>query len=479
MPAQKFGALPAIILTITSIIVTASLAWLAGARLTAPAPEEVTTDHVDTSSVAPVALTGIGIPAHQVLTALLGTDASWSAKVPAPFGCQTTAATVSASTPTISAHAYQAGMAIPALDALARCGSRTDVNGTFAVRMSAPGGTVLAWTRGDVLITLSTPTPDPTQAADLDSRLVELLRPVCDNLAPLKGDAARNPVSDTYAGWVTTRPVTVPPLPEPTPFAETQAPTPSTTPPTTPTPTVTPSLPAVTLATELPPPTPLTLPVRPEGITGPPLPNPVLTPVLPSPPSEQQTSAEITVTVPDPNGPGCGWAFTGQTAPVVDEDALETAMEARTTAATTDLLTAQQRWAVDAGAYLSAAQTYLTGREAWEAYVTQVQSVVGQWTQQRNDLTKYESAFAAYVTAVQAREKFLADQDIARRSYETALAQCTVTTPTPTPTPNPAPAPPLNVGEVTAACPKRPAIIDQTPPVVPQQPTPPALWVQP
>lgn len=231
---------------------------------------------------------------------------------------------------------------------------------------------------------------------------------------------------------------------------------------------------------------------------------------------------QFTARVPDPDGPGCGWAFTGLKAPVTDDAALN-----KNIADNTSKLQAEMK--ADAGVYTSKLVAYDASKAefdklnpAWEQWATDVEAVRAQWDEQGRRWDTYWRDKSRYDSAVKAREKFFTDREAAQKAYEEGMQRCSVMvtpppvevtiTPEPVPTeqptqlPSPEPSVDPTTGETTypepsapattqppvpqptpvvttsqppphpaEPCPARPSILDRQPPYVPQAPTEPSI----
>ena len=394
-------------------------------------------------------------PGRATLTALLGTDLRWGAKVPVPFGCAVATPVISAEAGAVTAHVFGAGLGRAAMDQLARCGTPTTVNGADAVTIKLEGGRLTGWTRGDVLLTLVTTSVPGQGATDLDTALVAALAD-CADLAPTSADATRNPTQAGYAPFTRDLTVAIPVV--------AGAPDLGTGPATVPAPE----------------PRRTTLPA---GLAGPLLPDSVTPPVAPSWPGPQRLTQAVVVPVDDVTGPGCGWAFTGSVAPAVDTEAIGAATAAATVAAKSSLTTTQTAWLTAATAYPAALEAYTAELTAWTAYVDQVTTALASWKTQAVLVAAHEAAIAQVDTETTARNAFLAAQDSARQTYTAQVAACVaplvpVPDPTSSPVSNPAPTPTVTAPAAPrTGCPAvRPGVLDQAPPVVSPPPPAPALW---
>lgn len=341
---------------------------------------------------------------------------------------------------------------------------------TAAVNPTVHGGTsptltLAAWSRGDVVVvvtyaaraasarTVTGAALDELRGvtAHVDATLDTLLRPVCVDLAPSAADALRNPGHQGYTPYSQTRTITVTDAPK----------------------VATPTRPAAGPALPLPvaQPVPALAPVKALTVdqwtdrnndgkldTAAPLTSaPRLdAPVLVDPTAFTATSTVTTdpgaaparpaagpreltyqVQVADPDGPGCGWAFTGATAPAVDDADLE-ALER---AADTDALAAAGKARATAwAAQLAWAQDYRTWAQRDADYAP-----VRQYEQARQDaLTAYSAARAAYEKSAEDYRNALKQPpagplDPGKGSPGTGDQPNPAPTPTPTPTPTSAP----------------------------------------
>ncbi len=401
---------------------------------------------------------------------------------------------------TVQVRAYGAGLGAVAMDRLAArvqaCpgrdsrvtaatysdGSRSGIAGTVRPDGAPHAVASLTWRRGDVLLSVVAPGRTPSSlssvAASVDAAALALLRPVCADLAAGATESVRTPWADRglYAGWFVPEGVTAPPQPLPAPPAGI-APAPLDR--------VVDPLPLVTL------------PNRPADPVWPPaLPTAVASPQAPLPPGPQPTATMIPIQQRDDVGPGCGWAFTGQAAPVVDDAVLIATREATISQAQNNLDVLQNQWGQSVVAYWAAAAQYDLAAAAFRAYATQVSSVAAQWQQITDARNAYATSLTAYQQAQADLAAYLAARATAQAAYDLAVAACAAaptpvaTTPTPaTTSPGPGPAasgppaaPPSGSPTATAppptalaTCPPpRPAVLDQPAPTLLPSPLPPA-----
>lgn len=249
--------------------------------------------------------------------------------------------------------------------------------------------------------------------------------------------------------------------------------------------------------------TPVVLPTEPLPPFDVELPTPVPQPDdTPLPPAMRPTSVIIPERIKDLEGPGCGWAFTGQTAPIWD-DVREKER------ANTEEAKAQKKLRADYKAYLAERAEYL---DAWtdyydsimdyRAYVKEVKTVAKAWDELNTNRADYKELLDEYWKSVERHDDFLKKQEVAQEEYDKAVLVCNVqseeelrteeetppatdeppaTPPTATPSPtSPPPTPPASDDEpekpkkTELKCPpKRPAILDkEAPEILPIPETP-------
>ncbi len=432
------GALPAIL---TATLAVGSAAMLAAvltasdsdAAHTLTTPELAPRPGVVTTST----ITPNPAPARDVVTELL-TAPRWGATIPVPFGCQVAAPMLSAQDGPVSVHVFSAGLGQVVADQVTQCGTPTDVASTRATKMRIDGGTVTAWTRGDVMVTLTTSTRPGAEAERLDAALLDALSDTCADLAPGRADATRNPTHPGYTPHTQVLTLTA----EPTPGA-----------------------PAVGEA--LPPPVDApAAATMPEGVVGPPAPKRVPEPTAPTWPGPEPLTTKVVVPAADITGPGCGWAFTDSVPPPVDLDAVQVKADALRQAAADQLTSRQQTWLTDAQQYTDELVEYVPALQSWTDYVTAVDDVHQAWSRQAAELDAYRADLATWQSAQDAAAEHQARQDEAQRDYDDTLAGCAEETDAE-----------HQADEPPSLCDvPRPAILDQAPPPVPPKPTPPVLW---
>ncbi|MBI1378908.1 MAG: hypothetical protein GC157_15730 [Frankiales bacterium] len=461
-----------------------------------------------TPTVSRVAL--VRTPAQEVLASTLtgtvapgwqpASDLSWSGGTPfdSPCGRPGVDAALTASrvfdTPgrqvVVTVSAYGAGAGAVALrdwnDVLSSCsGAQVTLRvaaapGTeaLAAGLAATGGkpaaTALFWRRGDVIALVVSPGRSSVglaaDATTLDAVLLESLRSRCNVISSRLADASRSPWVATgvqgapgaFTGLTTPVPVTLPPVPTPsppkgvTPVPDTYTPTP---------------LPSVSY------------PERPADPVWPQdLPTPVPEPVVPVRPTPVPNVTTYPSRLDDLVGPGCGWAFTGQPRPPFDQAQEAVLAQSRAQQALSDLALAQQTWQVDTLTYWEDVPVYEQQAVAFAQYARAVAQVAAAWDAITAARTAYAAALQAYNDAVAARAQFFVDQADAQAAYDAAVAACQAAgsptaTASPTTSATASPTSSTSAGpspSTTPGCPPEiPQILLQTPPPEPTVPTPP------
>lgn len=390
----------------------------------------------------------------------------------------------------LSVQAYGAGEGALALKRISQqlrsCGSVSNppMLGVEAVRGDTSQGSMVAWRRGDVVVlgTVRHGSLDEFKQVwrRTDRHLDAALTGVCLDQQSTMADVVRSP----YAGrrqfkglgdtpTIIPAPSTAPsPLPSPAPGG----PTPSEVPIPAPT------IPAPALSIPARP----SDPVQPAG-----LPAPVPQPDMPTAPTQPPGQLAVYHRIPDPRGPGCGWAFTRQRGPAYDAQQAQRNYQAEQVAARNRLQAQWTQWQRDRVSYFVAYAEYAQAMGAYSQYAAEVAAVAAQWNRVWGIRNAYESALASWKAAVDARSSFYAAQNAAAQQYQAALAKCQQSghrqsqsaqqgnaqrqskkkppKPNPKPPPKPAPKPPPK----PACPPPRPAILSQQAPGVPPEPAAP------
>lgn len=370
---------------------------------------------------------------------------------------------------TVTVSAYGAGQGAVAFDALARqvndhCANRsgtaylvssegTGVDAaTASVTRSGSRSSAFFWRRGDVvaMVAAAGPSVPMGMVKEYDARLAAALAGVCVNNDSTTADAARSPYVNRakFTGLTITAPVRMPP--------GVAVPAPVSTPAEI-------DLPDASL------PDKPDFPFWPEQ-----LPRQTPAPTAPDVPDYPALTTTAPVGVRDGQGPGCGWSFTGQSAPNFDAAAAATKAAADAEAAANTLGANAAAYTAAVPAFNAAYTRYLADVLAFRAYARAVDKVAASWDVIRADQARYHEAMRLYTAALAARDEFLRVQAAATTAYSTDLALCAAPSPTAPPTIAPPTTAPPGPTAPPLVCPPVPApIITQTAPTPPQSPTPP------
>lgn len=257
----------------------------------------------------------------------------------------------------------------------------TTVSGSDTIR-------TLRWSVGDITLSL-TGVDVPVDDASIKrwSRLAAtLLQPICADLTPSVKDARRSPWRDPdkYQGLYDQ--VTVgADLPE--------------------------------VLEELPPNQPrlrgLTQVQRPDPPDGVPywpesLPAKVALPEQPVRPKEPATKRRVTFQVPDPTGPGCGWAFTASPTPEFSQAESDGQRDERVALTTQQLNDELSQWAAEESQWRSAIPGYYTAALAYRDYAKDVAAVSKAWDAIRADWSRYYALVAQRQQAIAQRAEWVA-----------------------------------------------------------------------
>ncbi|TXH45697.1 MAG: hypothetical protein E6Q90_00040 [Actinobacteria bacterium] len=306
-------------------------------------------------------------------------------------------------------------------DRRAEVGSPAGVDslGVESVTATVPAGSVTLVRRGDVVMQLIGPSADvATVATGLDATLAANLAS-CVNPASGVADAQRNPWLQgvTYVGLLADSEVRVPK----------QGPPAGTT-----------AAPKVAIDAQPIAVTEVALPQRPSDPVWPlSLPAAVNLPTAPSSPGPEPESTVVQVPMVDKLGPGCGWAFTSASAPVVNEAAVAAERDRLREAARVNLVAQQQAWRPRVQAYYQQWADYKKSVGDYQKYSLAVSVVASSWNLINSQRMVYAQQLQAYQDAVAAKDNFYAAQAQASRDYLNAVALCAIPVPDPTPTPTP------------------------------------------
>lgn len=364
--------------------------------------------------------------------------------------------TLGGDTGAVTAAAYPAGAGGAAfaqvLQAAGGCADESEQPeyGTEALSYRKGESRVVVVRRGDVLATVSTAPadamPDDAWLTGLDDRLAGLLKGVCLDDSASAEAVARNPYVDpeAFRGNVVAVPVEFPDV------VISRAEDVSTDPAVPLDQAPLPVTPAVDR------PEPLD-PVAPDLEE---LPEEVPLPEAPTAPEEPDLAGSAPRAVADPDGPGCGWEFTGETAPAYDAEAAQGAHETAVRAEKERLVEDSVAFENGKVAYYRAWVEYRKAVETYATYATELASVRQSWEVVTTARAAFVEEFETYRRSVEAAEEWQAEREEAQTAYDAAVAAC-------------AARPPLEWLDPANGCPApRPAILDEVAPEVLPRPVP-------
>lgn len=126
----------------------------------------------------------------------------------------------------------------------------------------------------------------------------------------------------------------------------------------------------------------------------------------------------------DKTGPGCGWAFTGSTAPQFSKKDADQENTMTKTSTEDTLVKEARKWQESVLAYWKAHDKYETDAPKWNKYVSEVNKVSDAWDEIRADWNTYWANHAVWEQEVRERDAFLARQDQAKKNYNNAIQVC-------------------------------------------------------
>lgn len=241
-------------------------------------------------------------------------------------------------------------------------------------------------------------------------------------------------------------------------------------------------------------------PAKPSYPVWPLMPAVVEKPTMPTSPSnEPPMKSAIEIRVPDEQGPGCGWEFTGTVSPEYDTAAIDASNDELKIKEVASLNKKADEWSASVTEYWKAVSAYKKASVVYNKYRDDSVAVAEQWAPITKSWDTYNANLANYNDSVAARDNFLARQAAASKSYDDEVNRCNAPMPTPTPTPTPTPSatatpnpsataspsasptptptilPMSDKQPVREGCPAvRPVILDQTAPELLPKPTEPA-----
>lgn len=177
------------------------------------------------------------------------------------------------------------------------------------------------------------------------------------------------------------------------------------------------------------------------------LPKPVSEPgLVPESPQKRPTSVIIPERIKDLEGPGCGWAFTGQSSPLWDDAREKARANDEASKAQKELQADYKAYLAEKAEYLDAWTAYYDAVMTYRKYAKEVKAVDEQWEELNEKRQTYKALLDAYWKSVEVNEKFQKDQEVAQETYDENLLACLSQPDKPVPTET---APPVPEEEVT------------------------------
>lgn len=349
---------------------------------------------------------------------------------------------------TVLAYAYGAGAGKTAVEKLKEQASsckggsagitssqvpQSGANGGFTAYYSSGGNriNVNVWALGDVVLTVASNSSSTLSALsnEYDSYARGLLSPLCLSLKDSTSDVTRNPYvsGDAYTGWNKGRVVNlnrnIPglnpgyiSLDEPIKgkgYALGNVPGEKAVPMVT-------HIPAETLSYEK------------VSVPEPPLePYPRILPKAVDEPKDKpkaikvpEVSTTVAERVKDAQGPGCGWAFTGQSAPLFDDTKEKKAADDREAQAQSKLQGDQTSYYGDVADYVLAYEDYARSVYLYEDYSKKVDKVRDQWQDITDKRDAYRRKLDQYYQDIKDRKSFASRQKEAQKQYDKDKAVC-------------------------------------------------------
>jgi hypothetical protein len=403
-----------------------------------------------TAPAAPYAVTSTVTPAQDATNKTFAkADAEWdkqgarldAAGLPHPLGCVKPAPAISVSqlydvpnrgSAQITVTTYPAGVGGAAFDRLVRKSAECknanvalsvlpqETVGTEASRFQSSWSgnniTTVMWRRGDVVAFVATQSKNAANAtsiaASVDSALSANLG-ACVDQQSKSSDSTRNVLfaRDNFRGNRSTRDVATRQASPPTLTAEQTA--------------------AGVKPVEVPsrsfsvpdvfrPVKPTAYPVYPA------LPKELDVPEPPAEPKPQTLKDVVDIRVPDPDGPGCGWAFAATAAAGYDAASIEARNDRREAEAQATLDADATRWVADVQAYWSSYAAYRQDVRDFRAYAKAVSETADAWSDIAQQWADYYDEYDKWETFEQYREDLIEAKAQAKIDFSDANTACDV-----------------------------------------------------
>ena len=145
---------------------------------------------------------------------------------------------------------------------------------------------------------------------------------------------------------------------------------------------------------------------------------------MPSRPSEPATQTVIPERVEDPVGPGCGWAFVGQSAPVWDATEERERVDAAEAETRAELREDYRSYLQRYLSYPYNYAEYALSVEEHNDYISHLREVAQEWDRINAVRAEYRALLDEYWELVEQREDFIARQEAAQEEYDEDVAIC-------------------------------------------------------
>lgn len=156
------------------------------------------------------------------------------------------------------------------------------------------------------------------------------------------------------------------------------------------------------------------------------LPTPVTISTVPTLPAKQKLQDFEGQRIPDPIGPGCGWAFLSTLEAAYDEEAVAAKNKVILRAAQEALDADGPRWQKETLRYWDQYHSYLASIANYESYRSEVRAVGAAWELIRQAWDAYYTAYANWQVKEAERLQFIADQKQAGLVFQTEKDECKV-----------------------------------------------------
>lgn len=125
-------------------------------------------------------------------------------------------------------------------------------------------------------------------------------------------------------------------------------------------------------------------------------------PAAPKFPAAPTTLTTAAFRVADPQGPGCGWAFTGQPMPEFKDAQSTREAEGARIKAAADLAAARTQWWADRLAYATDYAAYAKQADTWNSWANQARQAIAAtwWASYDTSVRAYSDAQIAYIAAM-------------------------------------------------------------------------------